>query len=60
MHTSNGAYASFEEGAKSSIEVGKLADLCVLSEDITRVPGTRLRDVPVTMTVLAGEVVFEG
>lgn len=59
MHTLHGAYASFEEGVKGSIEVGKLADLCVLSEDVTRVPVTRLRDLPVAMTVLGGEVAFE-
>lgn len=60
MHTLNGAYASFEEHVKGSIEVGKLADLCVLSEDIARVPAHRLRTLPVAMTVLGGEVVFEG
>lgn len=59
MHTRNGAYASFEEHEKGSIEEGKLADLCVLSEDITRVPVTALRDLPVAMTVVGGEVVFE-
>ena len=59
MHTINGAYASFEERAKGSIEVGKLADLCVLSEDVTRMPTHRMRDLPVAMTVLGGDVVFE-
>ncbi|MBI1735768.1 MAG: amidohydrolase [Candidatus Rokubacteria bacterium] len=60
MHTVNGAYASFEDGVKGSLEPGKLADLCVLSEDIARVPALTLRDLPVAMTVLGGEVVFEG
>jgi hypothetical protein len=59
MHTLNGAYASFEEDVKGSVEVGKLADLAVLSEDITRVPVARLRDLPVAMTVRGGDVVFE-
>ena len=59
MHTINGAYASFEEHVKGSIEAGKLADLCILSEDITRVPTSSLRDLPVAMTVLGGAVVFE-
>jgi hypothetical protein len=60
MHTINGAYASFDEGVKGSIEVGKFADLCVLSEDIRRVPVRELRDLPVAMTVVAGKVVYEG
>ena len=60
MHTRHGAYASFEEGWKGSIEIGKVADLCVLTDDIARMPVTRLRDLPIDMTVLGGTVLFEG
>jgi hypothetical protein len=59
LHTINGAYASFEERKKGSIEVGKLADLVVLSADITRVPPPELRDVPITMTIVGGQVEYE-
>ena len=59
MHTINGAFASFEEGFKGSLEVGKAADLVVLDEDIRRVPVERLRHVGVAMTVVGGEVVYE-
>lgn len=59
MHTINGAFASFEEGFKGSLEVGKAADLIVLDEDIRRVPVERLRHVGVAMTVVGGEVVYE-
>jgi predicted amidohydrolase YtcJ len=59
MHTINGAYASFEEQLKGSIEPGKLADLAVLSDDIRRVPVTALRDLPVAITVVEGRVVHE-
>jgi predicted amidohydrolase YtcJ len=60
MHTSNGAYASFEENLKGSIEVGKLADLVALADDIARVPVKDLRHLPVAMTVVGGEVAYEG
>jgi hypothetical protein len=36
MHTINGAFASFEEGFKGSLEIGKAADLVVLAEDLRR------------------------
>jgi predicted amidohydrolase YtcJ len=59
MHTINGAFASFEEGAKGSLEPGKLADLVVLAEDIARVPVKEIRQVPVAMTVSGGRVIHE-
>ena len=59
MHTINGAFASGEEHLKGSLEPGKLADLVVLGEDLARVPATAIRQVPVAMTVVGGEVVFE-
>jgi predicted amidohydrolase YtcJ len=58
MHTIHGAFASFEEGFKGSLEVGKAADLVVLADDLSRVPVERLRDVGVVMTVVGGEVVY--
>jgi hypothetical protein len=60
MHTINGAYASFEERRKGSIEVGKLADLALLSADIRKVPVKELRDLPIDMTIVGGRVVYEG
>jgi len=59
MYTYNAAYASFEENIKGSLEVGKLADLIVLDETITKVDPTSLKDVGVELTMLDGEIVFE-
>ncbi len=59
MHTINGAYAEFAEDRKGSIEVGKYADLVVLSEDIRRVPTTALRDLPIDLTLVEGRVCYE-
>ncbi|MBT5187611.1 MAG: amidohydrolase [Kordiimonadaceae bacterium] len=57
--TINGAYLSFEENIKGSIEVGKLADLVVLSEDYMTVDAENIRNIKVLMTLVGGKVVFE-
>jgi predicted amidohydrolase YtcJ len=59
MHTINGAFASFEESLKGSLEPGKLADLVVLGEDLARVPVKEICQVPIAMTVSGGRVVYE-
>jgi hypothetical protein len=58
-YTINGAYASFEEKIKGSIETGKLADLVVLPEDLTRVDSNRIKDIPVMTTMVGGEFCYE-
>jgi len=60
MYTVNATYASFEEDIKGSITPGKLADMVVLSDDPTRVPTEQIKDIRVEMTIIGGEVVWEG
>ncbi|MEY2577425.1 MAG: hypothetical protein QOI49_249 [Verrucomicrobiota bacterium] len=59
MFTAWPAYAAFEEKDKGSIEVGKLADLTVLSSDIMKVPESVILDTRCAMTVIGGEIVYE-
>lgn len=59
MFTYNSAYVSFDEKVKGSLEVGKFADLVVLSEPILKVHPEKIRDVVVEKTYLDGELVFE-
>ena len=59
MFTIWAAYAAFEEKLKGSIEVGKLADLTVLSADIMKIAEPEILKTRCVMTVIGGEVVFE-
>jgi predicted amidohydrolase YtcJ len=53
------AYGVFEENDKGSIEVGKLADFTVLSQDILKIPEPEILKSHCVMTLIGGEVVFE-
>ena len=59
MFTAWPAYAAFEEKDKGSIEVGKLADLTVLSKDIMKIPEPEILTTKCVMTVIGGEIVYE-
>lgn len=59
IYTLHGAYASFEEKVKGSIEAGKLADLVVLGADPTQVDPMTIKDIPVVRTVIGGTTVYE-
>jgi hypothetical protein len=59
LFTHNGAIASFEEHSKGSLEVGKLADLTVLSESITQCDPCRFNEIQVDMAVINGRIVHE-
>ncbi|MGH9539104.1 MAG: amidohydrolase [Terriglobales bacterium] len=57
--TINGAYASFEENLKGSIEPGKLADLVVLGRDPFHENPGSLASIPVERTMVGGKWMFE-
>jgi predicted amidohydrolase YtcJ len=57
--TLGGAFASFEERVKGSIEPGKLADFVVLAADPARVDPLAIKDIAVEMTAIGGQVVYE-
>ena len=57
--TLDAAYGSFAERERGSIEVGKLADLVVLSQDILSVPEDALLKTEVVATIVGGRVLYE-
>jgi predicted amidohydrolase YtcJ len=59
-YTLNNAIAAFEEDLKGSLTVGKLADVTVLTKDITTVPDDQIRTAKVVYTIVGGKVVYKG
>jgi len=57
--TINAAYQHFEDGIKGTIEVGKLADLVVLSEDPLSMPADELLKLKVMATYSHGKEIFK-
>jgi hypothetical protein len=53
------SYASYEENLKGSIEVGKLADMVVISKDVFRIDPDEIPDIRVELTILGGRIVFQ-
>lgn len=58
VYTLGGAYASFEENDKGSIEPGKLADFAVLGADPRRVAPGAIKDIAIEATYVGGEPVY--
>ena len=58
-YTLGNAYAAFEEENKGSLEVGKLADIVVLSNDLLTCPAEKIPATEVRMTIVDGEIKFK-
>ena len=56
--TINNAYAAFEDDLKGTLAVGKLADITVLTTDITRVPDDEIKQARVVYTIIGGRIVY--
>lgn len=56
LYTKGGAYLSFEEKEKGTLEPGKLADFVVLGQDIFHTPPEQIHKIPVWMTVMDGNI----
>jgi predicted amidohydrolase YtcJ len=53
------AFAAFEENIKGSLTVGKLADITVLSKDITSVADDEIRTAKVVYTIVGARIAYQ-
>jgi len=58
-YTVSAAWAGFEEKEKGSLEIGKLADFVILSDDPLSVRPEALEKISVDATVVGGRVVYQ-
>lgn len=58
LYTLGGAWSNFEEGRRGSIEVGKQADLAVLSADYLTIPEEQIRSLQSLLTIVGGRIVY--
>ena len=62
LYTTGASWFSFDEAKLGSLEVGKLADLAVLSEDVLALEAqgkhAELRDVTSVLTIVDGDIVY--
>jgi predicted amidohydrolase YtcJ len=58
LYTTHAARIGFTESDTGSVEVGKLGDLVVLGDDPFHVEPGRIKDIPVEMTIVGGDVVY--
>jgi len=54
-----GAYLTFEEGDKGTLEVGKFADIAVLDRDLLTVPEDAIPGIRADLVIVGGRVVLE-
>ena len=57
--TWGGAYMTFEEGEKGSLQPGMLADLVLLDQNLRALPKEELRNVTVALTMVDGKVMYQ-
>jgi predicted amidohydrolase YtcJ len=59
LYTINAARIAFQEADRGSLEAGKLGDFVVLAEDPCEVAPSQIKDIPIEMTVIGGDIVYQ-
>ncbi len=58
-YTIANAFAAFEEDLKGTLSPGKLADITVLTQDITSVPDDEILKTEVSYTIIGGKIAYK-
>ena len=58
MYTKDAAWFTFDEHQLGSLEIGKLADMVILSHDYDTVPDEALRLMHSVVTIVDGNIVY--
>ena len=58
IYTLGSAWFAFDEARRGSLEVGKLADLAVLSDDYLTVPTDQIGGIVSLLTLVGGKAVY--
>ncbi len=58
-YTTAGAYAAFEEETKGSLEVGKVADIVVLTNNLLTCSDNEILDTKVLVTIVNGQIKYQ-
>jgi predicted amidohydrolase YtcJ len=58
LYTLGSAWFSFDETRRGSLEIGKLADLAVLTKDYTTVPVDQIGGIESLLTMVGGKIVY--
>jgi predicted amidohydrolase YtcJ len=58
-YTVANAFAAFEEDIKGTLSPGKLADITVLTQDITTVPDDQILKTQVSYTIIGGKIAYK-
>ena len=58
MYTSGSAWLAHDEHRRGTLEIGKMADLAVLSEDYLEVPIEKMANIHAKLTMVGGKIVY--
>ena len=58
-YTINGAWLDHKDDVKGSIEIGKVADFCVIDDNILNIDPHKITDLSILMTIAGGNVVYD-